>query len=267
MGLLLSDRLPAPPIRRLAGLTDGPAKGQEEISAQVLPDLAAPGASKRHVPTPPPLAYDVCTQEGAGWPCMEGEEFLRRMRAGDASVWEALMPAMRVIALGACRDLKVFDELREDVVQDVAFKVFTDWASYRGDSKLGTWIYAIARHRCLDELRKRAVRGDDRVVVADDDEAMEDAGPSWHPDMAQSLCVQQVLRELESQGEARKGSKRMIDVLLWWVGNSPSTEELAAFLATSVAAAKERKSYILRSIKELCRKYCGHDECALAAAV
>ncbi|MBX3604738.1 MAG: sigma-70 family RNA polymerase sigma factor [Piscinibacter sp.] len=198
---------------------------------------------------------------------MEGDEFLRRMRAGDASVWEALMPALRTIALGACRDLKVFDTLREDIVQDVAFKVFTDWSSYRGDSKLATWLYAIARHRCLDELRKRAVRGDDRLpAAAEDDEAAPAADPSWHPDMAQSLCVQQVLRELEGQGEARKGSQRMIDVLLWWVENSPSTEELAAFLATSVAAAKERKSYILRSIKALCRKYCGHDECVLAAA-
>ena len=51
----------------------------------------------------------------------------------------------------------------------------------------------------------------------------------------------QVLRELESQGEARQGSRRMIEVLLWWVENGPGTEELAAFLKTSVAAAKERK--------------------------
>lgn len=200
---------------------------------------------------------------------MEGEEFLRRMRAGDASVWEALMPALRAIALGACRDLKVFDELREDVVQDVAFKVFTDWASYRADSKLGTWMYAIARNRCLDEIRKRTLRGDDRVGTSpagSDDEPPDDLFGSWHPDMAQSLCVQQVLRELESQGEARKGSRRMIDVLLWWVENSPSTEELAEFLATTVAAAKERKSYILRHLKTLCRQFCGDDECVLARA-
>src|SRR5258706_9685248 len=138
---------------------------------------------------------------------MDGEEFLGRMRAGDASVWDALMPSLRVVALGPCRDLKVFDTLRDDIVQDVAFKVFTDWQNYRGDSKLSTWMYAIARNRCLDELRKRSVRGDDRIP-ADDDEAA-DAGPSYHPRPEQSLCVQQVIRELESQGEARKGSKRM----------------------------------------------------------
>lgn len=203
--------------------------------------------------------------EQPGRETMDGEEFLRRMGAGDPTLWDALMPALRVTALGACRDLKVFDSLREDIVQDVAFKVFTDWRSYRGDSRLGTWMYAIARNRCLDELRKRTVRGDDRRG-ADDGEDAAEQGPAYDPRPEQSLCVQQVIRELETQGEARKGSMRMIDVLVWWVENSPSTEELAQFLRTSLAAAKERKSYILRQLKALCRKHCGHDECALGAA-
>jgi RNA polymerase sigma-70 factor (ECF subfamily) len=197
---------------------------------------------------------------------MEGEEFLRRMRAGDAGVWDDLMPSLRAIALGACRDLRVFDALREDIVQDVAFKLFTEWQGWRGDSKLGTWIYAIARNRCLDELRRRAVRGEDRVDApagADGGDAGV-AEPSHDPRPEHRLCVQQVLQALESQPEPRKGSKRMIDVLLWWVENSPSSEELARFLGTSVAAAKERKSYIVRHVRALCAKFCGHEDCALA---
>ncbi len=201
---------------------------------------------------------------------MEGAEFLRRMQEGDSSLWEYLMPALRAIALGACRDLRVFDQLRNDIVQDVAFKVFLEWESYRGDSRLSTWIYAIARNRCLDELRKRKVRGDDLPGDSSHDHGSEGerepAGPVYHPDMAQSLCIQQVLGELESQGAARAGSMRMIDLLMFWVENNPTTEELATFLDTTLAAAKERKSYILRHLKALCRKYCGHDECALTGA-
>jgi RNA polymerase sigma factor (sigma-70 family) len=200
---------------------------------------------------------------------MEGDEFLRRMRAGDAGVWNALMPSLRTIALGACRDLRVFDSLRDDIVQDVAFKVFTDWQGYRGDSRLGTWIYAIARNRCLDELRRRAVRGDDRVVAAggpDDDPAGAVAETAYHPRPEQALCVQQVLDALAAQPESARSGKRMIDVLVWWVENSPTTEELARFLDTTLAAAKERKSYILRHVRTLCAKFCGHDECAFAGA-
>lgn len=194
---------------------------------------------------------------------MDGEEFLRRMRAGDDRVWHELMPALRVTVLGACRALNVFDSVKEDIVQDVAERVFLKWQSCRGDSKVTTWIYEIARNRCLDELRRRKVRGDHLVHEPADADAAEAAAGSHRPDHEQSLCVQQVLAELEAQPEARKGSMRMIEVLAWWVENSPTTEELAGFLQTTLAAAKERKSYILRQLKALCRKYCGHDECAL----
>lgn len=202
---------------------------------------------------------------------MEGDEFLRRMREQDASVWEALYPVVRKIALGACRDLRVFDRgSTDDIVQDVCLRVFTRWESYRGDSKLGTWIYAIARNRCVDELlraRKHVsatsepAEGDDGAIGDGVFDQTEDESQS-NPE--QRLCVQQVLAELENEPPARKGSMRKIDVLRWWVQHGPTTDELAAFLKTSLSAAKERKSYILKHVRELCRQYCGHDECAFS---
>lgn len=198
---------------------------------------------------------------------MEGEDFLRRMREGDTSVWEALMPALRKVTLGACRDLRVFDQRRDDIVQDVALKVFTHWQSYQGDSKLNTWIYAIARNRCLDDLRKSRVRNEAHGADPGDDDGstlLDRLVDETQSDMEHRLCVQEVLAELDSHPPARKGSMRMIDVLRWWVENSPTTDELAAFLKTSLGAAKERKSYILKHVKALCQKFCGHDECAFS---
>lgn len=189
------------------------------------------------------------------------------MRSGDAAVWDDLLPMLRATALGACHDLRVFDTLREDIVQDVALKVFTDWESYRGDSRLSTWIYSIARHRCLDEMRRRKVRGEglDTGVLITDDGSGVSPEPFHHPDIDQTLCVQEVIADLEAQGDARKGGMRMIEVVTWWVIHSPSSEELADYLQTSVAAAKERKSYILRHIRQLCRKFCGHEDCSMAS--
>lgn len=198
---------------------------------------------------------------------MDGQEFLRRMRAGDAKVWDDVIPLLRAAALGACRDLRVFDTLCEDIVQDVSIRAFTDWASYRGESRLSTWIYSIARHRCLDEMRRRKVRGEglDTSHASDEDDADGAHDPSYRPDIEQTLCVQQMIAELEAQGDARKGGKRMIEVVTWWVMHSPTSEELADFLETSVAAAKERKSYILRRIKQLCLKFCGHEDCSMSS--
>lgn len=201
---------------------------------------------------------------------MDGREFLRCMRARDASVWDALAPLVRRIALGACRDLGIYEELKEDIAQDVVLRVFTRWQSYELQCALTTWVYAIARNRCLDELRRRSVRRETAAAGALRSEGGGDgSGPApleaaaaWN--IEQSLCVQQVMAELDAQPAARKGSHRIADVLLWCVENSPSTEELAAFLQTTPAAAKERKSSILKRLKELCRKFCGHDDCSMA---
>ena len=48
-----------------------------------------------------------------------------------------------------------------DLAQDIFIKAFQRLDSFRGDSKFTTWLYAIARNRCLDELRTRRRR---RVV-------------------------------------------------------------------------------------------------------
>ena len=137
---------------------------------------------------------------------MEGEEFLRRMASGDARVFDDLYPIMRKIALGACRDLRIFDQSRDDIVQDVCMKVFTHWRSYQGDSKLNTWIYSIARNRCLDDLRRLQVR---KAVMTEPVAANEDDSTQEEPrapadlvhksrfNLEQRLCVQQVLDELD----------------------------------------------------------------------
>lgn len=72
-----------------------------------------------------------------------------------------------------------------------------------------------------------------------------------------------MLSALEAQSPVRKNSHRIIDVLIYWVENNPSTEELAKFLGTTVKAAKQRKHEIRTHIEELRRRYCGHDDCSL----
>ena len=42
-----------------------------------------------------------------------------------------------------------------DLAQEVFLKVFRSLHSFRGDSRLSTWIYVITRHHCINSLRKR----------------------------------------------------------------------------------------------------------------
>lgn len=42
----------------------------------------------------------------------------------------------------------------EEVAQDVFIKVFTALRTFKGDSKLSTWMYRIAYNACLDRIKK-----------------------------------------------------------------------------------------------------------------
>jgi len=44
-----------------------------------------------------------------------------------------------------------------DLTQEVFFKAYRHIGSFRGDSKLSTWLYAITRNHCLSYLKKNAV--------------------------------------------------------------------------------------------------------------
>jgi RNA polymerase sigma factor (sigma-70 family) len=201
---------------------------------------------------------------------MHGDEFLKRMGKRDPTVWDDLMPMLRRIVLGACSKLGVYDSIKEDVMQDVAIQVITKWQTYSGQSALTTWLYAIARHRCLDELRSRKVRGEShsRKTNSDDDaSASSPPEPRYDAKFELMLCVQQLLAELNAEVPKRRNSPRMIDVLLFWVKHCSTMEELAEFLKTTVQAAKQRLYEIRKHIKKLCQKYCGHEDCSLESII
>lgn len=46
----------------------------------------------------------------------------------------------------------------EDVVQTACVKVWARMDSFRGESQLRTWVYAIVKHTALDVLRRRRTR-------------------------------------------------------------------------------------------------------------
>ena len=199
---------------------------------------------------------------------MESDEFIRRMRAGDTRVFDDLMPILLRLTYSACRQHGVIDDRREDFAQDVALKVFSKWQSFEGHSRLSTWIYSIASHTALDALQLSQARRERTTADADDPVLGEAATPLWAAVGASSSpeqrrCVQAVIDELEREPPARKGSMRKADLLRWWVLNSPTTEELAAFLQTSEGAARQRMTYLRKEIEALCQHHCGTAECSL----
>ena len=91
------------------------------------------------------------------------EELVERYRgAGASAAGESFLSQLferhhaRVAAW--CHRMTGDIDSAADLAQDVFLKAFQNIESFRGHCKFSTWLYSIARNRCMDELRSRASR-------------------------------------------------------------------------------------------------------------
>ena len=102
-----------------------------------------------------------------------GERVIDRARRGDQEAFAAVIrhydPGLRALAYRLLGDR----DLMDDVLQEAYVKAFKGLRRFRGDAKLGTWLYRIAYNACLDELR-RSRRADELPL--------SDGLPSASPD-------------------------------------------------------------------------------------
>jgi RNA polymerase sigma factor (sigma-70 family) len=83
---------------------------------------------------------------------------LRQSLAGDEYAFEALVSRYRTPLLNAIRRLLKDDEQAYDVLQFVLLRLYDSQPTLQTDVSLRGWLFQVARHRCLDELRKQRCR-------------------------------------------------------------------------------------------------------------
>jgi len=94
-------------------------------------------------------------------------ELLRRIGDGDHAALVALYQRHGGMVLGQIR-LVVDDRgLSEEILQDTMLAVWRGAASFRGQSRVRSWIIAIARRQARDRLRRHRVHVVDDVLLAD----------------------------------------------------------------------------------------------------
>ena len=91
-----------------------------------------------------------------------------------------------------------------DVHQTVFIQAFRDLRRFRGDSSFRVWLYAIARHRCLDWLKGQRPRAAREVAVErlpEDKVASDDIEErTWRGELSRAL--RRCLGELEPRSRA-----------------------------------------------------------------
>ncbi len=82
-------------------------------------------------------------------------DLLQRIKSGDKLAFNELVILYKHRVINTCYKFLLSQEDAEDISQDVFVEVFQSIKSFRGDSKISTWIYRIAVTKSLDELKKR----------------------------------------------------------------------------------------------------------------
>jgi RNA polymerase sigma-70 factor (ECF subfamily) len=86
------------------------------------------------------------------------EVLMRRFQEGDRSAFTTLVRRYQGRLYNfTLRHLRVQSQA-EDVVQETFVRVVQRATEFRHSSKFSTWLHAIARNLCIDELRKQKLR-------------------------------------------------------------------------------------------------------------
>lgn len=160
-------------------------------------------------------------------------EILRGIDRGDyAAALSSIARAYRGRIGGFCLGMLADSDEAEDAVQETLIGALDAMPRFRGETSVRVWVLAIARHKCLDRLRRRAVR---LAIALDGDEPSRDADP---------VDVEWVRRGLADLAETDRAA-----VLLKYAAGL-TFDEVATALGISLSAAKMRTIRALERLRK-----------------
>jgi len=142
---------------------------------------------------------------------------LERAQGGDHRAFAELVVRhdrrLRTLAGRLLRD----PERVDDALQEVYIKAFRTIGRFRGDAKVGTWLYRITYNTCVDELRRR------QPVLVDNDfdppsieagpaERYADASEAAHMLSRLSPDLRATVVLVDGYGLAYADASRLLDV-------------------------------------------------------
>lgn len=167
------------------------------------------------------------------------EDLARAANRGDSAAYErflrAITPVLRSVV--RARGGHMGPEQCEDILQDVLLSIHLKRQTWREDSPIRPWLYAIARHKVVDAFRARG----NRVNVSIDD--FLDVLPATDaPDPLQARDIDRVLEQLEP---------RMADIVRGFGLRGESMADMADRLDMTEGAVRVALHRALKSIAKL----------------
>lgn len=140
----------------------------------------------------------------------------------------------------------------EDIRQVVFEQAFRDLRQWRGDS-VRSWLFRIARNRCLDHIKSWRTAG--KHIVASDDvvDDIADPSPSGH-DVLLSLDQRGSLRAAVEECLARLPDEVQRTILLRFSDDELSYEDMSVALNVGAGTLRKRVERAIPSLRDCLRR-------------
>ena len=176
------------------------------------------------------------------------DRLVASLKNGEAGAFEELINSYQGLVYNICLNVMGQQQDAEDLTQEVFVDLYRAIHRFEGKSKLSTWIYRIAKNKCMDELksRKRQKRAGffSFKKSIDDPKVINIGSNQFHPGV--KLENQEKAKILYSKIEELNPNQRIAFTLFFIEGRS--YKEVAEIMELSVSAVE---SIIFRSKKKL----------------
>ncbi|HEY8388371.1 MAG TPA: RNA polymerase sigma factor [Parasegetibacter sp.] len=81
--------------------------------------------------------------------------FIEQLKEGDTSAYKSFVETWQDMVYNTSLGILQNAEDAEDVTQEVFVQVFQSIHSFKGDSKLSTWLYRITLSKAMDHIRRK----------------------------------------------------------------------------------------------------------------
>jgi RNA polymerase sigma factor (sigma-70 family) len=172
------------------------------------------------------------------------EELMDMYQSGDSQALGHLIKRLRPKMEQVARSKILDREMAHDALQEACITIFKTAKSFRGESKVFTWIYRLVVNACIDQLRKERTRSSQNV----EDDALEfvqDGEADFSESKTTEITIRRALASIsKDQQEA---------VSMVWI-QGYTVEETSELLGVPLGTVKSRCDRGKKALAEILRE-------------
>ena len=166
------------------------------------------------------------------------ERWISEAARGDRKAFEQLIQCYESKIYHLCLSLLKNSDEAYDAAQEVCVKIWKQLVTFKGDARIGTWIYRITTNTCLDLLRQRK-RQDEKITSLDDYEKLYNQEKLIHGEDLSTWMIEKEKLSIVWHGISELKKEYQTLIILRDI-EGYTYEEIALFTGTNIGTVKSR---------------------------